>query len=374
MALILQYKKGRLDRTMKKLSQELICSLLVLGICISFALSLPLAMATTEPGAVPSIAGEGDFFRDDFGDYSINTTWTQVPKTGSISEAWGGYLQLYSTGCDWWGINNLLVDVGCNAPYAYVDMPATDFVMTTRNLNAGNMEAGQAGLILYLNEDNVVLFGGAKGGYGIGVSVEGISANRVWNAGIASSGTVTNQYLRVRKESGTYYFDYSADGASWTTLTSRTEAFFEFTPAKVGLFEKNWNGAYEAQFDYFCLTNANTYAGIYSNNVAAVVIPIVVIIAILCIVWVAIRQKNKNSPTRSPITSPARPQGQVPGPIIYYPSVSSTFQQPFPLKPLVQGESKKIRVDARCCSACGTQMDPAQRFCHKCGLDTEETP
>ncbi len=192
---------------------------------------------------------------DDFNDQSINLVWNQVPKSGSITEPVGGYLDLYygsfAQRCDWWGGAEI-----CRAPHVYTDMPAEDFIMTTRNLNALGMPAySQAGFILYLDEENVVFFGNLRDtGLGDGIAFEGISADVGWYD--AKAGSYLDEYLRVRKLSDTYYFEYSADGNSWTLLKNCTNAFWSFTPTKVGLFMKDWGSftPYGTQFDFFNLS------------------------------------------------------------------------------------------------------------------------
>ncbi len=247
----------RLDQKMRRFQRQVACSVLalvtVLGTFISFASIAPQVITSTkQEGVIPPSASEQyPFFWDDFEDQAINPAWTLEPNTGSITEPAGGYLRLYSAGSDWWGINARGVDVGCSAPYVYTSIPSTDFVMTTRNLNAGSVVGAQTGFILYVDEDNVVFFGVQEGyGPGSSVALEGISANAVWQEARVESSS--NQYLRVRKEGNTYSFEYSGNGNTWTLLTSCTDALWGFTPASVGLYMKSYIGVYtEAQFKYF---------------------------------------------------------------------------------------------------------------------------
>ncbi len=189
---------------------------------------------------------------DDFGDISIDPSWTVVPKSGSIIEKSDGFLELSygSSGqrCDWWGGGEVFT-----APHIYTNIPTGNFNITTRNLNTAALPSySHAGFILYLDAENVVFFGNLRdAGLGNGIALEWISDDV--GSRNSKAGNYLDQYLRVRKVSDTYYFEYSANGSSWTTLKSCTNALWDFTPTKVGLFMKDWGSytPYNAQFDYF---------------------------------------------------------------------------------------------------------------------------
>ncbi len=130
----------------------------------------------------------------------------------------------------------------------------------------------------------MVFFGNLRdAGLGNGIALEWISDDV--GSRNSKAGNYLDQYLRVRKVSDTYYFEYSANGSSWTTLKSCTNALWDFTPTKVGLFMKDWGSytPYNAQFDYFDIT-PNCINEIIPPPFDPILIVIILIVVILIVV------------------------------------------------------------------------------------------
>ncbi len=307
---------------------------------------------STSPDPVPEPDRFRSFFSDDFSDSSINPTWAVVVKGGSITETASGYLEISypsnSTPCDWWGGET------CTAPHAYIDLPNGDFNITTRNMNtAGMPDFAHAGILLYLDLNNVVFFGSMRDlNLGNGMSLEYIKGG----TGVRDlkAGNYLDQYLRVRKEGTTYYFEYSADGATWTLLKNCTEALWNFSPAKVGLFMKVWEPyhTYTAQFDYFTVTSTPCIGLGCDPSLFPweMILLIGIVAAGIVAVALAIALKTRSR-------APRRGPGAI-----------TVHEKPLPPSPVTPPRDQGFpTLFPRTCPTCGTTNQEDALFCMDCG-------
>ncbi len=327
---------------MRKIHRTLIFSLmfLMMGSVLS---SSAVAMGPSHPC-------------DSFGDSSIDSAWTVVPNEGSITENPGGFLELYygsyAQRCDWWGEDEI-----CRAPHIYTDIPTGDFIITTRNLNTAAMPAyAQAGIILYLDEENVVFFGSLRdAGLGDGIALEFISND----VGLrnAKAGNYLDQYLRVRRVDYDYYFEYSANGNTWTLLQSGHDYLWGFAPTKVGLFMKDWGSymPYAAQFDYFDVTPECPRG----PELFIIVIIIIAVVAIVLVGLIVAIQHRNQAPKQVPPGGVFQEQ-------VFCPSSAgpASYQGPLatPLPP-----PSNLASNTRLCPLCGSKGRPGDDFCMNCG-------
>ncbi len=118
------------------------------------------------------------------------------------------------------------------------------------------------------------------------------------------------------------------------------------------------------------------------EDIVLIVIPLVAVLGIICAAGVVVNKNKKKLQTRSPNMFPVRSQVQTslpttsapPKPRLYEqqpPPIPQSYEPPIPPKPLVNVETPKPRSKIRFCVACGAQLEPAQRFCHNCGMDME---
>lgn len=104
----------------------------------------------------------------------------------------------------------------------------------------------EVGIRLYLNSTNIVWIFGGNGNL---VAYQLVAGSQTSLASATYSAT-NHKYLRIRESGGTFYFDYSADGTSWTNLTSTTNNFGTtiFTPQ---LYTGQWQGEAGGGYGYF---------------------------------------------------------------------------------------------------------------------------
>ncbi len=123
------------------------------------------------------------------------------------------------------------------------DVPVSDFEIVTKVIFDPHDNFQQAAILIYQDDDNVVLlkrgFCGIRGCPGSGVFLDNMIKDELDfgnhpQTPVSSSTT----WLRLRKEGNLYIGFYSSDGQIWQEL-GRVEN--PLTPAKVGLTANNFN-------------------------------------------------------------------------------------------------------------------------------------
>ena len=183
------------------------------------------------PDAPPSSASAYD---DEFNDSSFNSSlWTDFDQPGNmtISESAHG-LSMVQTPAS--GNNNAGI---------WQAIPSGDWaIWTCVSLLHTGANYGVAGIMLgqdlSANPSTSDLITHQITSQGPGLYTQRWNAYNSWNANLENSTIVTNtMYLRVRKASSTYSFDYSMNGIAWWQLYS--SASLPFTPAQFGVFVNN---------------------------------------------------------------------------------------------------------------------------------------
>jgi len=178
---------------------------------------------------------------DDFDDNQLTNWSTSIPR-GTITET-EQKLVFNSNGqeTDWWGGTTEY------APIAYKSMPSGSWrAKVTVSCYPTNNDRWAAGMISYLNRDNVYFLGRKNEPTTPFIFFEKI-VNDVGTGNIATASYSNNVdiKLEIARIGTTEYFYY--DG---TLLRQQTE---EFTPSYIGLFLKDWYTGFDlvAKFDNF---------------------------------------------------------------------------------------------------------------------------
>lgn len=202
--------------------------------------------------------GTTSSFYDDFNDGSLLSNWTTSTPVGTITES-GGKLNFAITNAqnsDWYtGATEF-------APVASVTIPGGDWESQVKMESYTSATATVPGMVVWLDRNNAYLFGRMDNASD-GLWVEKIVGD-TYTALALNSVTTQPVWLKIRKDSGTYYFDYSTDGLAWTTLYSVSTGSFGFTPTMVGPYAKEFgSNALNVSFDDFHLRSLNVPSSIF---------------------------------------------------------------------------------------------------------------
>ena len=203
-------------------------------------------------------ANYGNSFLDNFDDGIRNSKWLDDANMGVISET-GGYIKYSAgtSGANWWtGVYG--------APLSSILLVTSlDFVAKIKIINTEATDCHFYGLHLYQNDQNVWQIGhneNSGGGYYDNIKMIKIIGGTGYEV-LESTNELahTNSYLRIRKVSTTYYFDYSTNDISYTNLYSTSS--IGITPIRIGVFHGCWvNVNLDVNFDNF-----NIDYGVYSQ-------------------------------------------------------------------------------------------------------------
>ena len=208
-------------------------------------------LATNTVGPTPTIAPsptpDSQLFRDDF-DGSIGPGWqwlNENKKMWSITNK-PGWLEIIA-GKGTVFSRNLL----------FRPIPEGNFELETKMIFEPVANFQDAGLIIYYNTSNYILFGRAycnrrpacvDDGLYMDMSISGKLTGG--NFSIPAPGTDTI-FLRLRREGDTYTSYYSEDGSQWTKIGTHTSTM---KPNSVGLEAgQPMSSSLPAQFDYFVI-------------------------------------------------------------------------------------------------------------------------
>jgi hypothetical protein len=180
---------------------------------------------------------------DDFNDNSINTSkWDEYEGNATVAETNQQLeITLYSgAGSNYAGI---ISDATYNLTGSYIYIELKELPAS-----GGNAEAF---FQTYIDANNKIFWYSAWGWLYAHYKVGG---DLTWYGEIAYNPSTT-KWLRIREASGTTYWDYSADGISWTNLTSMANPI-AVTGLKVEISAGTWE--MEASPGYFKVDNLNT--------------------------------------------------------------------------------------------------------------------
>ena len=222
--------------------KKLLAILIILGLFTStafedFPTSPSFGDTYTNPVGDIYTCDTAPIYSDSFGGSSVGANWTQIPANGTITEGSGSLTMTLSGSGDWWGSNIR----GGSHMFDSTHFYSSEFCAVVKLGSYTRNNQTHAGIMLYLDDNNVYLFGNMLDGTRDGIIIEKIVGNvgtgNVW--GISPPNTLPI-WLRIRHSGTTYYFDYSTDGTSFTNAWSTTS--LGFTPIAVGVFIKSWSG------------------------------------------------------------------------------------------------------------------------------------
>lgn len=216
--------------------------------------------------ATPSSPSASD---DEFTSGSLSDSWIEYDPNSilTVSVSSNNYLQFTES-----------TRSGDNITGIGKTLPAGDFSIITKvSLTGKTVNYQDAGLVLF--ED---VADSTKKLCSWGVRYDG-AVNQIVNFKWTNSTTVasaplapiiynqTAMFLRIRRTSTTYTFDWSSDGLAWRNAGS--DAALGFTPAQMGLFINNSNVGFDiqAKFPFFRYVASDLgINGILSGRVATI--------------------------------------------------------------------------------------------------------
>jgi cytochrome c len=199
------------------------------------------------PTIAPSLTPESQLFRDDF-DGAIDPGWKwtkENKKTWSLTNK-PGWLEIIA---------------GKGAVFArnllFRPIPEGNFELETKLIFEPTANYQIAGLIIYFNNTNLILFGRAycnrrpacvDDGFYMDMLIKGKAPDG--NFATPAPGTDT-VFLRLRREGDSYTSYYSEDGSQWTKIGTHASTM---KPKFVGLATgQSMSSTLPAQFDYFVI-------------------------------------------------------------------------------------------------------------------------
>ncbi|MEL6645000.1 MAG: cadherin-like domain-containing protein [Pseudomonadota bacterium] len=195
----------------------------------------------------------GGFVADDFADGTLNTSvWNIVGPAGTSGDvattATDGFLELVTPDGDFdvWFTNN--------GARAMQDVTDGDFSLETRFLTTPTGRFELQGILIEEDADNWLRFDTFSDGNTLFAFV-GITENGSSSAALqVAIPEATAEYLRVTRTGDDWLYEYSQDGASWTTAGGITYAF---NAASVGVFAGNLDSSpgFTARVDYIQLAS-----------------------------------------------------------------------------------------------------------------------
>lgn len=243
---------------MKKMIIFLLLSVLILTSCSTQVTPTPVPTDTPTPLPVPTktIAPTSTvtpsptpipiLFRDDFeGTLEANWQWVKENKKMWSLTNKPGSLEI-TAGSGGVASRNLLIR----------PIPEGNFELETKLTFEPTTNYQIAGLIIYYNGANYVMFGRAYCATclsdGDGFYLDMNESGKLVGENFASPGPGTDHvYLRLRREINVYTSFTSEDGIQWTQHGSHTS---DFEPKYVGLAAgQSTRGTIPAQFDYFTI-------------------------------------------------------------------------------------------------------------------------
>jgi len=193
---------------------------------------------------------------DNFDDNSLDTNiWSTSTPVGTIREV-NQKLNINvptSNNADWWD-GSLKY-----APVASMALPTGNFEARARVENYNVINSSHSGIALWLDRNNVYLWGrmndgGSRNGFFLDKIVNNSGMSNIASISI----TTLPMYLGVRKTEALYSFIYSTDNNSWSTLY--TTSSLGFTPDKFGLYGKKWTTTFglDVNFDNAYIRSYNS--------------------------------------------------------------------------------------------------------------------
>ncbi len=214
--------------------------------------TLLLLIIPSGAAAAPNVTYDYTW-RDDFTSTNLNPNWGWVREDNS---AWSlsenpGYMRITTQ-------QGFLLGAGGDAKNLLLQTaPSGDYQIITHVSYQPTANFQIAGLLLYQDDDNFLMFGRAFCGFcgGNKIYFDHEEAAAAVGSNFATATTeVDEAYLRVVRRGNSYKGYYSEDGTTWTLIGTHTTAN-TFAP-RIGLATETGNqasGGIEADFDYFQL-------------------------------------------------------------------------------------------------------------------------
>ena len=203
--------------------------------------TLPTNTVVPTATLAPSPTPDPLLFKDDF--------------NGSIDSGW----QLQNINKKMWSLTNNpgWLEIIARSPvstknYLLRQIPEGNFELETKMIFEPVANFQIAGLIIYYNSANYILFGRAYVVDGDGFYMDNVKSGKLTGGNFATPAPGTDTvFLRLRREGDTYTSYYSEDGSHWTKIGVHTSTI---KPKFVGLAAgQSTKGSIPSQFDYFVI-------------------------------------------------------------------------------------------------------------------------
>ncbi len=206
--------------------------------------------ATATPSKTPNVGN--CTYIDTFTTPSLDSGWSWIrenPLTWSLTQRLGSMRIYTEKGDIWENTNNAKNILVRNAPIDNFEIRARLFFSPTKNYQ-------QAGLLIYENDDNYAQIVRA---YINGQQVGAVDEESGSGSDFILKNTLNEIYLRLVRTGSTITAYYSADGSSWSTITSFTSTISNLS---VGIITDTYDisGVPQtpADFDFFCIEEYST--------------------------------------------------------------------------------------------------------------------
>jgi alpha-tubulin suppressor-like RCC1 family protein len=191
-------------------------------------------------------------FSDDFNDNSIGTNWSDWAFNSAVVAESGQQIAITPAV----SVTDSIGGVETISPY---DLRGGSVSVNVKQVSAGdNVDTA---LMLWKDDDNVAQIIYTVYDEGDAIVAEWFKDGVEYWSSSTTYNSVTMAWWRIREDSGTAYFEYSADGSSWTALTSIPDpfSFSSLIPKLISYEYASDSSAGPAWFDNFSIEKSQYF-------------------------------------------------------------------------------------------------------------------